>query len=112
MKTYTVFTEIDGAGEYKQISFDIDALIETYGELTTIASVPELFPILGFDEKDIADGTVTIEDVEDLYPPDCDEEGLPTLGALAEELDSMEPGVTATVGNEEETFHLIPVNIS
>ena len=107
MQTFIAFTVIEGAGEYRQVSFDIAALIETYGEETTVASVPELFPILGWEVDEMS-----ITDIEDMYPPDSDE-ALTTLEDLAEEIADMEPGVgvAATIGNEDEAFHLIPINL-
>lgn len=105
MQSFIAFAVIDGAGEYRQVSFDINALIKTYGAETTVASVPELFPILGWDADE-----GSIEEIEKMYPPDGDE-ALSTLEDLAEEIEDMEPGVgiSATIGNDEETFHLIPI---
>ena len=107
MKTFICFTDVDGAGEYTTVSFDINSLVESYGEKTTVASVPELFPILGYKE---GDKSITIKHVESLYPPDDEEVALTTLGELADELKNLSDGVAASVGNYEDVFFLIPID--
>ncbi len=107
MQNFICFTVIDGAGEYKKVSFDIDSLIEKYGAESTMASVPELFPIIGYDE---GDDSITVDEVEALYPPDGDEDiALTALGDLAEQLD-LEVGEAISIGNCEEVFFLIPID--
>jgi len=108
MQTFICFTASgDGSGEYKTISFDIEALIAKYFSETTIASVPELFPILGYDADD--DLEALIEDVEQLYPSEDDDQALTELGELADELANMMPGIAISIGNTEEVFWLIPL---
>ncbi len=109
MQTFICFTETDGSGEYKTLSFDADALVEKYGPETTVASVPELFPLLGYDADDDLEDIV--EDVETLYPPDDEEHALTTIGDLAEELANMMPNIAIKVGNWDETFWLIPIEV-
>ncbi len=113
MQNFITFNtvEVDGIGNYKQISFDIDALVEKYGAETTAASVPELFPILGFEKgRDI-------EDVEQHFPPDDESLALDTLGELAKELANAKPaigtwaaGVASSIGNWEAVYWLIPID--